>query len=118
MKNSFIVILLIIFDTVCTQRLTPSNDCPRVARIQNFDFSQFIGTWYVMSSYPDKYMKDARCATVIFSWPSVNNNNSDLGVFRKVVSYGVEKKYLGSAINVQPGLLNINFPALCKLSLF
>lgn len=81
--------------------------CPRVQVMQNFDISQFLGTWYLMCAYPDKFAFDARCASATFSW----SQNGGISIFSKHVSFGKEKKFLGSANVVQPGVLGVTFPA-------
>lgn len=81
--------------------------CPRVQVMQNFDIGQFLGTWYLMCAYPDKFAFDARCASATFSWSS----SGGLSIFSKHVSFGKEKKFLGSANQVQSGVLGVTFPA-------
>lgn len=115
--------LLIIqsMNLVTFQNLSPPIECPVPKfKMQGLDSSQFIGTWYIVSSYYDKTLLDVRCEVMIFSWPSTSNNNSELSLFKKFVSFGKEKKYLGSAINVAPGVLGINYPGLreCTILFF
>lgn len=85
--------------------------CPRVQVMQNFDVSQFLGSWYLMCAYPDKFAFDARCASTTFSW----SRGDGISIFSKHVSFGKERKFMGSASLIQPGVLAVNFPAARKI---
>lgn len=63
-----------------------------------------------MCAYPDKFAFDARCASATFSW----SQGGGLSIFSKHVSFGKEKKFLGSANVVQSGVLGVTFPAARK----
>lgn len=94
--------------------------------------SQFTGTWFYTNIYPDKILGiGAQCASITLTWsitatPSNNvdyNNNegavpvptgNEISLFSKFVSFGKEKKLLGSATIVSTGVLGATFPALCE----
>jgi lipocalin len=87
--------------------------CPRVKVMEVFDVTSFIGTWYFVASYPDKMMLDGRCAVTTFTLPmlDVNGSSSEISLFRKFISFGKEKKYLGSATIITAGVLGVTYPA-------
>jgi hypothetical protein len=59
-------------------------------------------------------MLDGKCAVTTFSWASNvngNNNNNAISLFSKHVSFGKEKKFLGTAVQVGPSALQVEYPA-------
>ncbi|KAG5675122.1 hypothetical protein PVAND_005051 [Polypedilum vanderplanki] len=98
--------------------------CPRVKVMDTFDVAQFAGTWYYTASYPDKMMLNSRCAVTTFTLAitAIDSNGSilinDYNLFRKFVTLGKEKKYLGSAKLITSGVLGVNYPASPKANLY
>lgn len=99
--------MLIVVRVAAFAEVPGFGQCPRVQVMQNFDVSQFLGNWYLMCAYPDKFAFDAKCASTSFSW----SRGEGISIFSKHVSFGKEKKFLGSATVIQPGVLGVTFPA-------
>lgn len=111
MKEVLLIFSCALISSTLSRRIS-TYSCQTVRRLPNFDVSQFIGTWYIINTYFDKSLLYTRCPVLTFSWPAVNTNTSDMTVFRKVIAFGVERKFIGSVFLVAPGLLFINYPAL------
>lgn len=86
--------------------------CPRTQVMQNFDLSNFLGTWYGICSYPDKLALDAKCASATFTW--AQNQADGVSVYSRHVSFGKEKKFMGMARIVTSGVLGVEFPCCRK----
>ncbi|KAL7042829.1 hypothetical protein ACKWTF_001299 [Chironomus riparius] len=108
---SLILTIYINHQIINAQRGGPV-DCQKVQSIPKLDVSDFLGTWYILAIYPDSTLLSMRCPVVIFTWPAVGANNAQISVFKKYISFGNEKRVMGSASAVGRGTLGINFPVL------
>jgi len=101
---------LILLIAVASAEVPAIGNCPRVNVIRNFDVSRFFGMWYEICAYPSKLTLGGQCTIVTFAWGS----DRQITVYTKHVSFGKEKKFLGTATVVGDGVLGVDFPAYRK----
>lgn len=103
----FSILLFVLTVHLASGQVTNVGPCPEVKTVKNFSVEKYLGLWYEVKRYPNRF-SNGKCVTANYGL----NPNGTVSVLNNQVIDGKQEGIFGSARLISSGVLGVSFPSV------